>query len=132
MTTLAQVVPAPLRRKTFGPGMLTGYLVLYGGALFAMHSASGFDITEPLFALAILAGGFSGLAWLLTIGVTPLPYVVSDTKKELTTIALYGLFVVLFVTWGFGLIHKIVPQALGKRSLLWRQSWWSSWPFRQR
>jgi membrane protease YdiL (CAAX protease family) len=74
-----------------------------------MHPASGFDITEPLFALAILAGGFSGFAWLLTIGVTPLPYVVSDRKKELTTIALYGLFVVLFVTWGFGLLHKIAP-----------------------
>ena len=97
-----------------------------------MHSASGFDVTEALFALAILAGGFSGLAWLLTIGVTPLPYVVSDMKKELTTIALYGLFVVLFVTWGFGLIHKIVPQALGMRSPLWRQSWRSSWSFRQR
>jgi hypothetical protein len=47
------------------------------------------------------------LAWLLTIGVTPLPYVVSDSKKELTTIALYGLFVILFVTWGFGLLHRI-------------------------
>src|SRR5438270_3740953 len=109
MTTSAQAVPAPLTRQTSGAAILTGYLLLCGGALFAMHSASGFGIAEPLFALAILAGGFSGLAGLLTIGVTPLPYVVSDRKKELTTIALYGLFVVLFVTWGFGLLHKIAP-----------------------
>jgi len=27
MTALAQVVPAPLGRKTVGPGILTGYLV---------------------------------------------------------------------------------------------------------
>jgi membrane protease YdiL (CAAX protease family) len=113
MTTSAQVVSIPLARKTSGPAILAGYLLLYSGSLLAMHAASDFEVTEPLFALAILAGGFSGLAWLLTIGVTPLPYVVSDTKKELTTIALYGLFVVLFVTWGFGLIHKVAPQGPG-------------------
>jgi membrane protease YdiL (CAAX protease family) len=72
-----------------------------------MHAASGFEISEPLFALAILAGGFSGLAWLLTIGVTRLPYAIFDAKKELTMIAWYGLFVALFVTWGFDLIHRV-------------------------
>jgi uncharacterized protein len=106
MTTSAQVVPTLVARKKLGAAILAAYLLLYGGALFAMHLASGFDLTEPLFALAILAGGFSGMAWLLTIGVTPLLYVVSDEEKDLTTIALYGLFVVLFVTWGFDLIHK--------------------------
>jgi uncharacterized protein len=106
MTTSAQVLPASLTRKRLAPAILAGYLLLYGGALFAMHSGSGFDITESLFALAVLAGGFSGLAWLLTIGITPLSYVVSDRTKELTTVALYGLFVVLFVSWGFDLVHK--------------------------
>jgi len=106
MTTSAQVIPPPVTRRTLGGFILAAYLVLYGGTLFAMHAASGFEMSEPLFALAILAGGFSGLAWLLTIGVTRLPYAVFDAKKELTTIASYGLFVVLFVTWGFDLVHK--------------------------
>ena len=106
MTTSAQVISQPLTRRTLGGFVLAAYLVLYGGALFAMHAASGFEISEPLFALAILGGGFSGLAWLLTIGVTRLPYAVSDAQKELTTIAVYGLFVVVFVTWGFNLVHK--------------------------
>jgi len=96
----------PLTQRTLGWVILAAYLVLYGGVLFGMHAATGFEVSEPLIALAILAGGFSGLTWLLTIGVTRLPYAVSDAKKELTTIALYGLFVVLFVTWGFDLVHK--------------------------
>ena len=97
------------QRKGLGAAILAGYLLLYAGALFAMHVASGFDVTEPLFALLILAGGFSAIAWLLTIGVKPLPYIVSSAKKELATIVLYGLVVVLFVTWGFGFLHRIVP-----------------------
>jgi len=109
MTTSAHTTPMPLTRTTLGAAILAGYLLLYGGALFAMHTASGFDITEPLFALLILAGGFSGFAWLLTIGVNPLSCVVSNAKDELATITFYGLFVVVFVTWGFGLLHRIAP-----------------------
>lgn len=109
MTTSAHAVPMALTRRTLGATILAGYLLLYAVALFAMHSASGFEITEPLLALAILAGGFSGFAWLLTIGVNPLSYVVPNAKRELAAIALYGLFVVLFVTWGLGLLHKIAP-----------------------
>jgi len=107
MTTATQVAPISLPRKTLGGAILAGFLLLYGGALFAMHAATGFEVTEPLFALAILAGGFSGLAWLLTIGVKPLSYVVLDAKGELAAIVQYGLFVVVFVTWGFSLLHRI-------------------------
>jgi membrane protease YdiL (CAAX protease family) len=107
MTTSEQVITPPLTQKTLGGAILAAYLVLYFGTLFAMHAASGFEISEPLFALAILAGGFSGLAWLLTIGVRRLPYAVVGAKKELTMIAWYGVFVFLFVTWGFGFVHKV-------------------------
>jgi membrane protease YdiL (CAAX protease family) len=109
MTTSAQVISPPSTQRTLGVVILAAYLVLYGGALFVMHAASGFEISEPLFALAILGGGFSGLAWLLTVHVTRIPYAVVDAKKELTTIVSYGLFVVLFVTWGFDLVHKAAP-----------------------
>lgn len=111
MTTLAKAAPLHLPdRKTLGVSILIGYLGLYCGALYAMHLAYGFDITEPLFAFGILGVSFSGFAWLLTIGVTPLPYLVSNAKEELASIAMYGSFVVLFVTWGFGFLHRILPS----------------------
>ena len=46
MTTSAHIIAVPLTRKPLGVAILAGYLLLYGGALFAMHATSGFEISE--------------------------------------------------------------------------------------
>ena len=100
------------KRRTLGISFLAGYLLLYSGILFAMHRANGSDVSEPILALGILGIGFSAIAWLLAIGVLPLPYAIVKPKEELATIGLYYIAVIAFVTWGFGFLHKAVPAGL--------------------
>jgi membrane protease YdiL (CAAX protease family) len=110
MATSVQTTPVQGKaRRTLGLSLVVGYLVVYAGALFTMHRTTGFDVSEPIFALAILGIGFSVMAWLLTIGASPLPYPIAKPEKELTTVGFYFVAVVVFVTWGLGLLHKVVP-----------------------
>ncbi len=96
-------------KTRIGPVLLAGYLALYAATLLAMQRAGNFDVSEPLLVLAIVGIGFSVAAWLLTIGVKPLPYAVRQPRKELTFIAIYLLPVVAFITWGLGAIHRYIP-----------------------
>jgi membrane protease YdiL (CAAX protease family) len=96
-------------KTRIGPELLVGYLALYAITLLAMQRLGNFDVSEPLLVLAIVGIGFSLSAWLLTIGVEPLPYSVRQPRNELTVIAIYLLPVVTFITWGLGAIQRYIP-----------------------
>jgi membrane protease YdiL (CAAX protease family) len=104
-----QMVQANTRNRQLGISLLVSYLLVYAGTLFAMHQLDSFDVSEPLFVLAILGAGFSLAAWLLTIGADPLDYPVSNPRQELAAIVVYLIPLVLFVTWGLELLHHYVP-----------------------
>jgi membrane protease YdiL (CAAX protease family) len=103
-----------LQEKTGAPrigiALLAGYFVVYTGMLFAMHRVGEFEVSEPLLVLTILGVGFSSVAWLLTVGVDPLDYSILKPGKELSAIEIWLLPVILFSTWGLGLLRHYVPS----------------------
>ena len=52
--------------------------------------------------------GFSLAAWLLTIGVKPLPYQVREPRKKRMTLLVYLLPLAVFIAFGFSAIHRCV------------------------
>ncbi len=95
--------------RRVGIVLLLGYLAVYAAMLFAMHRSGGLDVTEPLQILAILGVGFSLAAWLMTLGARPLEYPIQAPRKELEVVGVCLLLVVVFITWGLGLLHRYVP-----------------------
>jgi len=96
--------------RRIGVALLIGYLGLYASTLLAMRRAGSFDLTEPLFVLSILGGGFSLAAWLFTLRLRPLDYSVVNPGQELAAVGFWLLLVVVFVTWGLGLLHRHFPS----------------------
>ena len=92
-----------------GSALLAAYLCLYAAALLTMNRAWNFDVAEPLLVLGILGVGFSLVAWLLTIGASPLAYRVAEPVSELTALAVYMLPLIAYITWGGSAIRKYVP-----------------------
>jgi len=89
--------------------LLVAYLVLYAATLYAMVRFGGFDAGDSMGVFAVLGVGFSFLAWLLTIGITPLPYRVREPGRELQLLLLYMVPLAVFIAYGFGAIHGWVP-----------------------
>jgi len=105
-----QVLGPRAGKRPIGIFLLAGYIAVYGGMLFAMQRSGDFDISEPLLVLAILGVGFSFATWVLTVRVSPLDYPITNPQRELQTVGMYFLFVVAFITWGLGLIHRYIPS----------------------
>ncbi len=95
-------------RKT-GWLVLLAYILLYAATLSGMSRWGHFDPSDALGVAVILGGGFSLLAWLLTIRVTPLSYTVNQPARELSSLLLYLLPLMAFVTWGFDAVRRIFP-----------------------
>lgn len=110
MSTVAIERPTQQRRgKATGIALLTGYVALYAATLFAMVRFGNFDAGDSLGVFAVLGVGFSVAAWLLTIGVKPLPYEVRQPRKESAALLLYLFPLAAFVALGFSAIHRLVP-----------------------
>lgn len=92
-----------------GSALLAGYLCLYAASLLGMNRAWQFEVSEPLLVLGILGVGFSLVAWLLTIGVSPREYRVADPARELTALAVYMLPLTAYITWGGSVIRRYAP-----------------------
>jgi CAAX protease family protein len=89
--------------------LLGAYVILYGATLHYMMRFGGFDAGESLALFGVLGVGFSLLAWLLTLGVTPLPYQVREPGRELQALLLYILPLAVFIAYGFQAIHRWIP-----------------------
>ncbi len=96
--------------RTTGIALLAGYIVLYAATLFAMVRFGQFEAGEALGVFSILGVGFSLAAWLLTIGIQPLPYSVRAPGRELAAIFVYLLPLTIFVAFGFAAIHRYIPH----------------------
>jgi membrane protease YdiL (CAAX protease family) len=95
--------------RTIGTALLSGYVAVYAATLYAMVRFGQFEAGEALAVFAILGVGFSLAAWLLTVGVKPLPYRVIDPGRELPSLLAYLLPLVAFITFGFSAIHRYIP-----------------------
>jgi membrane protease YdiL (CAAX protease family) len=83
---------------------VVAYLLLYLATLGLLVRYEQFDFVEPLFALVLMGGGFTLIAWLLTRRAEPLP--VSEPRRGLLP---YVLLVTAFVTWGLGALPDAQP-----------------------
>ena len=97
------------RGKTTGLALIASYVVIYAATLFAMLRFGQFEAGEALGVLGIMGVGFSLAAWLLTIGVEPLPYRVREPRRELATLLMYLVPLAAFIAYGFSAIHRYVP-----------------------
>lgn len=97
------------RGKSTGLILLVAYVALYAGVLYAMARYGQFEASESLGVFAVLGIGFSLIAWLLTIGVQPLPYEVQEPWQETTTLLVYLIPLAAFIAYGFDAIHRWVP-----------------------
>lgn len=106
-----QALENPILRsggKSTGFVLLAGYVVAYVATLCAMVRFGAFEASEALTVFVVLGIGFSLAAWLLTIGVKPLPYRMLEPERELTTLFAYLVPLVAFITFGFSAIHRYV------------------------
>ena len=97
-------------RATTGLALLAGYVALYAATLYAMARIGQFDAGEALGVFAVLGVGFSLAAWLLTIGVKPLPFRVLEPGREVRTLLMYLIPLTAFIAFGFAAIHRYVTS----------------------
>jgi membrane protease YdiL (CAAX protease family) len=91
-----------------GLGLLAGYGAIYTGSLLAMRRG-GFAASEALMIAALLGMGFSLVAWIATVRVNPLPYIVLQPPAETAVLFAYLFPLTAFVTWGFDWVRRTVP-----------------------
>lgn len=96
------------RGKNTGMALLAGYVVIYSATLYAMARFGQFEASEAVGVFAVLGVGFSLAAWVLTVGVKPLPYRVLEPGREVAALLAYMLPLVAFITFGFSAIHRYV------------------------
>ena len=96
--------------RAVGLVFLAGYLALYAAVLAGMNRAWHFDVSEPLLVLLVLGAGFSLVAWLLTLGSSPITYSVANPARELSAIVLYMVFLTAYITWAGSAIRRYVEN----------------------
>jgi membrane protease YdiL (CAAX protease family) len=97
------------RGRSIGISLLVGYLALYAATLYAMVRYGHFDASDSLAVFTVMGVGFSLVAWLLTIGINPLPYDVHEPQRETVTLLVYLIPLAAFIAYGFDGIHRWVP-----------------------
>jgi membrane protease YdiL (CAAX protease family) len=83
--------------------------MVYAATLFALVRYGRFDASESLGVFVVLGIGFSLVAWLLTIGIKPLPYEVREPRQETAALLMYLIPLAVFIAYGFSAIHRRVP-----------------------
>ncbi len=96
--------------KTTGVALLATYLAIYAVTLYAMVRFGQFDAGDSLGVFVILGVGFSLVAWVLTLGMKPLPYRVFEPGREVATLVAYLAPLTAFIAFGFSAIHRYVTS----------------------
>lgn len=96
--------------KTTGVALLATYLAIYAVTLYAMVRFGQFDAGDSLGVFVILGVGFSLVAWVLTLGMKPLPYRVFEPGREVATLVAYLAPLAAFIAFGFSAIHRYVTS----------------------
>src|SRR5271169_4811962 len=110
MSTYAYDNPAVRSRgRAKGLTLLAAYMAIYATTLYTMVRFGQFDAGDTLGIFAVLGVGFSLAAWLLTLGVTPLPYLIRKPQRETVTLLAYLVPLAVFIAYGFSAIHRSVP-----------------------
>lgn len=108
MSSFAVEHPLAHRKgSTVGILLLIAYVALYFAVLYAMSRFGGFDSGDAIGIFAVLGVGFSLLAWLLTLGLKPLPYHVHQPRPEAATMLLYLVPLAAFVAYGFDAVRHL-------------------------
>ena len=94
--------------KSTGIALLVGYVAIYAATLYGMVRFGQFEAGDALGLFAVLGVGFSLAAWLLTLGMKPLPYRVLVPDREAAALLLYLVPLTAFITYGFSAIHRYV------------------------
>jgi membrane protease YdiL (CAAX protease family) len=94
--------------KLAGPLLLLAYVLTYAATLYGMVRGGGFEAGDAIGVFAVLGVGFSVLAWLLTIGIQPLPYQVREPRRESIALLTYLIPLAAFIAYGFSAIHRWV------------------------
>src|ERR1035438_2373973 len=72
--------------KSTGIALLVGYVAIYAATLYGMVRFGQFEAGDALGLFAVLGVGFSLAAWLLTLGMKPLPYRSEEHTSELQSL----------------------------------------------
>lgn len=96
--------------KTTGVALLAAYIAIYAVTLYAMVRFGQFDAGDSLGVFVILGVGFSLVAWVLTLGMKPLPYRVFEPGREVATLVAYLAPLAAFIAFGFSAIHRYVTS----------------------
>jgi hypothetical protein len=91
---------------------LGGYLALWASALVLLRTYEAFEVSEALIALVILGFIFPALAWLVTRGVSALPYSVHQPRIESLFLVAYLAVIAWVLTSGFAAIARIGAEPL--------------------
>ena len=111
MSSFAIESAAPDRSgRATGVILLTAYLALYAVTSFTMVRFGKFDASDSLGVFAVLGIGLSLAAWLITIGIDPLPYRVLEPQRESAMLLAYLVPLALLIAYGFSAIHRTVPS----------------------
>ncbi len=113
LTMSTQALENPRLRsagRTTGIALLAGYVAIYAATLYAMVRFGQFEAGEALEVFAVLGVGFSLAAWLVTMGVKPLPYRALEPGREVVTLIVYLLPLTAFIAFGFSAIHRYVTE----------------------
>jgi len=94
--------------RTTGISLLGGYVAVNATTLYAMVRLGQFEASEALGVFTVLGVGFSLAAWLLTIGMKPLPYRVLEPNREVAALLWYLLPLTVFIAFGLSAIHRYV------------------------
>lgn len=94
--------------RPIGIAAAVGFAAIYALSLMHLNSLGAFPMEEALAILLIVGVGFSFLAWVTTIGVSPQPLTVRAPVGEavvaLVLVALLAFHLVALKSWGDGLV----------------------------